>query len=235
MGLFLPSRHFVSCQKTCCLFKVTWPGLHLWFTEPNYFSPRATGSVCLWKEREEETKGQEGGRGERKKERDRNELVSWFVLCLCSERDPDGRRAACLLPLLTHSCLLLHPGWSWESFDNDWSCTQVGEFGSQDTFQTMPLFVFSSFLSPSRTSSLFSAARIRKWKIRHFRLQSVADTPVSLNWRQRLRKWGKRIETKTNQFPYSGISSRSKSSSPCFDFFPCVYITIIVFVNSVWV
>lgn len=165
-SLFLLSRHFVSCQKMCCLFKVTWPRLRSWFTEPNYFSPRATGSVCLWKEREEETKGKEGGRG---KERKRQKRVGKLVCALPLQRKGPGQRKN---SLASSPHALLSPPSSW---------VKLGKFLQRLELHTSGwvwlsgyflnnAFVCFFFFFPLDFLSL-SVARVRKRKERHFWLQ----------------------------------------------------------------
>lgn len=175
----------------CCLFKVTWPRLHLWFTEPNYFSPRATGSVRLWKEREEETKGKEGGReSERKNETE----MSWWV-GLCSASAAKGTRPDEELTYtrflssrtLVSSFILGEAGKvsTAAGAAHKWVSLALGTLSKQCLCLFFCFFFLLPLFSPS-TSSLFSAARARKTKERHFWVQ---PDPIPLSGLIEDRDW----------------------------------------------
>lgn len=94
-------------KKKCCLFKVTWPRLHLWFTEPNYFSPRATGSVWVPVEREGGRNEREGGR---ERERKTQKRVGELVCALPLQLKGPGRTTSALA---SSPHALLSPPSSW--------------------------------------------------------------------------------------------------------------------------
>lgn len=155
-------------KKKCCLFKVTWPRLHLWFTEPNYFSPRATGSVWVPVEREGGRNEREGGR---ERERKRQKRVGELVCALPLQLKGPGRTTSALA---SSPHALLSPPSSW---------VKLGKFLQRLELRTsgwvwLPghflnnAFVCFFFFSPPGLPLSFLLREFEKRKERHFWLQS---------------------------------------------------------------